>query len=86
MEANCSSCIQDVGSFNPWTKGSGYSGASSLETAAPSGQKVKDQNDQRDNQENVYQTPGNVEAKAQKPKHEDDDKDCPEHIEPLHAA
>jgi hypothetical protein len=63
-----------------------HSSASSLKTAPPTSQQVNDKNNQRDNQEKVNQTAGNMEAEAQKPEHENDDKDRPKHIEPFHAT
>jgi hypothetical protein len=44
-----------------------------------SGHQVEDQDDQRNHQQNVNQTTGNVEAEAQKPQNQNDDKNCPKH-------
>jgi hypothetical protein len=51
----------------------------SSEITAPPRDQVDDQHNQRNNQQNVNQAAGNMEAEAQKPQNEEDDKDCPEH-------
>jgi hypothetical protein len=53
--------------------------AASQNSTAP-GHQVEDQDDQRNHQQNVNQTTGNVEAESQKPQNQNDDKNCPEHI------
>jgi hypothetical protein len=53
-----------------------------LQSGAASTDQVNHQDDQRNYQQNVNQATGDVEAKAQKPQNQQNDKNCPKHIQP----
>lgn len=52
----------------------------SLQRTPASGDQVEDQDDQRDHQQKVNQTSGDVETETQKPQDQNDDENCPKHI------
>jgi hypothetical protein len=49
------------------------------EGAAPSAEQVEDQNYQGYDEQDMDETPGEVETEAEKPQDQNDNKDCPEH-------
>jgi len=50
-----------------------------LQAASPSADEIDDQYDQRNNEKNVDQSTGNMEAESQQPQDQENDKNCPEH-------
>ena len=50
-----------------------------LQPSAPADQ-VEDKHNNRDHDENVDQSPGNVQGEAEKPQDHKNDEDCPEHL------
>jgi hypothetical protein len=57
-----------------------------LRRAPAAGYQVKDQNDQRHDQQNVNESTGKVQTETQKPKNEKDHENCPQHIGPPSAS
>jgi hypothetical protein len=55
------------------------------ETSPSSTNKVDDEDYQRNHKQQVNQGTRNVQAESQKPKDQQDDKNCPEHIHPSSA-
>jgi hypothetical protein len=58
----------------------GHLGEGASEGAAPSANQVEDQDHQGYNEQEVYQAARDVETKAEKPKDQNYNKDCPEHV------
>jgi hypothetical protein len=52
---------------------------SASENASSASYEVEDEDDQRDHQQKVNETAGDVETEAQCPQNQNYDKDCPEH-------
>jgi hypothetical protein len=51
-----------------------------LQRTPASGDQVEDQDGQRDHEQKVNQTSGDVETETQKPQDQNDDENCPKHI------
>jgi hypothetical protein len=64
---------------------SNASGSLASETPTPAGDQVDHQDYQRNHKEQVNQATRNVQAKAQNPKNQQNDKNRPEHTNPLFA-
>jgi hypothetical protein len=53
-----------------------------LERASAAGDQVEDQEDDRENQQDVDQTAGDMKSETEEPENEQDYKDCPKHVMP----